>query len=328
MELLEKASEVYKENFGDTVWFGRCIFLSWYCSVGTCKFCYRSTQKNRIKHAKHAKRSIPSIAVEALLAKNLGWRIEFLTGGYEIYSMDELVSIAKMVSDIYGEKIWLNLGAIAKEDLDKFKPYVKGVVASIETVEEKLHNDICPNKPIKPYEEMLEYCEGFEKSMTVVIGLGEKKEDITLLHDFISKHDLKRITFYALKPVAETPYKEGPTTEDYVWWIANTRIKFPKLQIIAGTTARRVDEVDQVLLAGANAITKFPATKKFNSKEAKILEENISKAGRKFTGTLTKLPSVNWNEQIEELNVSDDLKKEIKEKLELYLERMLPPSQT
>ncbi len=321
-QLLKQANEVYLNNFGNSVWFGRCIFLSWYCNVGTCKFCYRSTQKNRIKHAKHAKRSIPSIAVEALLAKILRWHIEFLTGGYEIYSMGELVHIAKLVSEIYGEKIWLNLGAIEKKDLEKFKPYVKGIVASIETVEEELHNKICPNKPIKPYEEMLDSAEGFEKSMTIVIGLGEKKEDIELLHKFIAKHDLKRITFYALKPVPETPYKEGPSTEDYVYWIAKTRIKFPKLQIIAGTTARRVGEVDKVLLAGANAITKFPATKKFNSKEAKLLEKNIAKAGRNFNSTLTKLPSIDWNSEVEALNVSDELKIEIKEKLKLYLKRM------
>ena len=102
------------------VWFGRCIFLSWYCDVGTCKFCYRATQKDRIKHASHAKRSIGSVLVEALLAKNLGWRIEFLTGGYKIFPMDELVEIARLVSSIYGEKIWLNLGALSKEDLDRF----------------------------------------------------------------------------------------------------------------------------------------------------------------------------------------------------------------
>ena len=40
-----KAKEVFLENFKPVAWYGRCIFLSWYCDVGTCKFCYRSTQK-------------------------------------------------------------------------------------------------------------------------------------------------------------------------------------------------------------------------------------------------------------------------------------------
>ena len=135
MELIEQANKIYKENFDNYTWFGRCIFLSWYCDVGTCKFCYRSTQKDRIKFAEHAKRTPASILTEALLAKNLGWRIEFLTGGYKIYPTEELIEIARLVSLVYGEKIWLNLGALKKEELLKFKPYIKGIVASYEKIE-------------------------------------------------------------------------------------------------------------------------------------------------------------------------------------------------
>ncbi len=49
MNLIEQAGEVYRKNFPNTTWFGRCIFVSWYCDVGTCDFCYRSTIKSRIK---------------------------------------------------------------------------------------------------------------------------------------------------------------------------------------------------------------------------------------------------------------------------------------
>ena len=111
MELIDKATKTYNENFKPVAWYGRCIFLSWYCDVGTCKFCFRSTIKHKIRHAKTAKRTIGSILVEALLAKNLGWRIEFLTGGYRIFPIEELVKITEMVSKVYGEKVWLNLGA-------------------------------------------------------------------------------------------------------------------------------------------------------------------------------------------------------------------------
>lgn len=319
MELLEKASEVYKENFDNRVWYGRCIFLSWYCDVGDCKFCYRSTQKSRIKHAEHAKRSVASILVEAILCKNLGWRIEFLTGGYRIFPMKDLVNIAKLVSNVYGDKIWINLGSLNKEELEMFKPYVKGVVVSIETLNEELHDKICPSKPIKPYEEMLETAKDFKKSMTIVIGLGEKKEDFSLLKKFIEKHKLDRITFYALKPVSGTPYTTGPSTEDYLWWIAQTRINFPKLEIIAGTTARRYEEVGLLLKAGANAFTKFPATKMFNTKEAKHIEEGIKKTGRKFTGSLTKILDIDWDNEVDKLDLDKDLKDEVKLKLRQYL---------
>ncbi|MDD5178540.1 MAG: radical SAM protein [Candidatus Nanoarchaeia archaeon] len=327
-ELLEKSNKIHLDNHGNKVWFGRCIFLSWYCKVGTCKFCYRSTQKSRIKHEENARRSLASLLIETLLSKKLNWRIEFLTGGYGIYSTKELVAIMKHVSESYGEKIWLNLGAIKKEDLEKFRPYIKGIVSSIETINEKLHNKVCPDKAIKPYEEMFSYTGNLKKSMTIVIGLGEKKEDFEDLAKFIEKHKLDRITFYALKPVKDTPYTAGPSTEDYVWWIAKTRIRFPKLQIIAGTTYERAaenkykDEIYLLMKAGANAITKFPATKKFNTEAAKNIEKQIKKAGREFTSSLTKLPKTNWDKEIDSLSLEDELKKDMKEKLKEYMKRM------
>tara|TARA_Y100000310_G_C20587120_1_gene766030 strand:- start:9 stop:941 length:933 start_codon:yes stop_codon:yes gene_type:complete len=303
------------------VWFGRCIFISWYCDVGTCKFCYRSTQKARIKHAKNARRKLASLITEAILAKNLGWRIEFLTGGYKAYTQEELVQITKIISEIYGEKLWLNLGALSQEEIEQFKPYIKGVVASIETIDKDLHDEICPNKSIQPYEEMLQNTD-LQKSITIVIGLGEKKEHFEQLKAFITKHNLDRITFYALKPVPETPYKEGPTTEYYTWWIKQTRQAFPELQIIAGTTARRVNEVKDILNAGADAITKFPATKMFNSDKAKTIEEQIKQANCEFTSTLTKLPNINWDKEVEKLNLKPELETETKTILKSYIKKM------
>lgn len=304
------------------VWFGRCIFLSWYCDVGTCKFCYRATIKSRIQHASHAKRSISSIAVEALLAKELGWRIEFLTGGYKIYPQKELIEICKLVSSIYGEKIWLNLGALSKEDLEDFRPYIKGIVASIECVNPDLHDKICPDKKIGPYEEMFANAGNLKKSITIVIGLGEKRSDFTMLQKFIDKHKLDRITFYALKPVKGTPFTTSPSVDEYCWWISETRKAFPNIQIIAGITPRTIEYVKPVLLAGADAITKFPATKKFGSEDAISFENQVKEAGKEFVGTLTKLPQIDWNAKVDDLDISDELKTEVKEKLEMYLKRM------
>lgn len=321
-DLIERANKVYHENFKPVMWFGRCIFLSWYCDVGTCKFCFRSTIKDRIKHAEHARRSTESILVEAILAKKLGWRIEFLTGGYKIFSIEELVNITRLVSIVYGEKIWLNLGALKKEEVDLFRPYIEGVCASIETVNPVLHNKICPNKPIEPYEVMFDSSLGLKKSITIVIGLGETKGDFLLLKEFIIKHNLDRITFYALKPVEGTPFKEGPSTDDYIWWIANTRINFPKLEIIAGTTARRVDEAELLIKAGANAITKFPITKMFGSVKARKIEDSAIKDNRKCLSNLTRLPNIDWEAEIDSLNIDEQLKLKIRKTLTIYLNQM------
>ena len=323
-ELINEAEKVYQDNFSLLTWYGRCIFLSWYCDLGTCKFCFRSTQKHKIRFAPDAKRTLSSVLIEALLCKKLGWRIEFLTGGYRIFPIKDLVEMTKLVSKVYGEKIWLNLGVIEKKDLDLFQPYVKGIVSSIETIEPKLHKFVCPDKPIKPYEEMFGYAKDFKRSMTMVIGLGEREKDFELLAKFIEKHKLDRITFYALKPVKSTIFENtnGPKTEDYLWWISSTRIKFPKLEIIAGTTARRYEEVGLLMKAGANAFTKFPVTKMFGTKQAHQIEKDIKATGRELKGSITKLPKVNWNAEIEKLKLDKELEDDVKEKMRLYLERM------
>jgi len=300
-------------------WYGRCIFLSWYCDIGTCKFCYRSTQKNRIKNAKYARRSRESIIVETLLARELKWRIEFLTGGYRIYSFEEIKAFCKLVSDIYGEKIWINLGVLNKEEIEELRPYIIGVVASIECVNEKLHSMVCPDKDIKPYIEMLNGLHDLKKSITLVIGLGnENKEDVW---NFVDNLGLDRITFYALKPVKDTIYTSGPSTEEYVTWIKDCRIRFPNLEIIAGITLRRVHEVDLLLKAGANAITKFPITKVFGSDKAKEFVERALKCGP-FESELVKLPKINWEQKINELNITKESKEKTKIVLNSYLKKM------
>ena len=65
--------------------FERAIFLSWYCGRGDCKFCYMSTQKKRIKNPKLAKRRVESVLAEVMICKTAGWKIEFLSGGYESF---------------------------------------------------------------------------------------------------------------------------------------------------------------------------------------------------------------------------------------------------
>lgn len=324
MDLISKANRVYSENFKNKTWFGRCIFLSWYCDVATCKFCFRATIKHKIKHAKNAKRSLASILTDTILAKVLGWRIEFLTGGYKIFSFDEMLDIIKKVSKIYGKKVWINLGLMDKSKLQKLKPYVEGVCASIETTNKELHKELCPDKPIEPYEEML--CTagelGFKKSITIVIGLGEKKQDINSLFRFIEKHNLDRITFYALKPVQGSPFTKSPPINYYSWWIAQTRIRFPKLEIIAGLTPKTPEYARHILLAGANAITKFPVLKKFNTKATRLIEKQIKEAGRKLDGSLTKLPKIDFNKEVDGLNLDNELKDKIKVKLNQYLKHM------
>ncbi len=327
---INDANRTYSENFPPVTWFGRCIFLSWYCDLGTCAFCFRSTIKHRIKHASSAKRSKASIIVDALIGKNLGWRIEFLTGGYRIFSFEEQLEICRLVSKVYGHKIWVNLGSIDKEQLRRMERYVEGVCASIECVDPVLHNKICPDKPMEPYSKMLKEAKerGFKTSCTIVIGLGERQSDFETLASFIEEHQLDRITFYALKPVRGTPYTKSPEPEEYAWWIAQTRIRFPRLKIMAGLTPQRSSDYAGLLLrAGANALTKFPAVKRFGTTQAAEIEKQAKEADRQFIGSLTELPEVDWDAEVERLELDQELATQVKTKLTQYLHKMRQNSQ-
>lgn len=304
--------------------FERAIFLSWYCAKGDCKFCYMSTQKRLIKDPKKARRSFASILAEVIICKKLGWKIEFLSGGYESFSNQELLFLIKNIYKIYG-KVWLNIGVLGKKELKLFKPYIKGVCGAVETINPKLHKEMCPSKPIKPIERMFKACDELklDKAMTFIIGLGETIKDFDLLKDFLKKKKIKKITFYRLKPQKNTIFygKKMPSSEYYVEWVKRTREEFPKLHITVGSWLTHLDEISLLLKAGANTITKFPSIKLFNSKFAKKIEAESKKAGRKFIGSLTKMPKINIAE-VDKLDLDEKLKKEVKVKLKSYLKRM------
>ena len=282
------------------------------------------TQKNKIKDPRLAKRSKESILAEAIICKNLGWRVEFLSGGYESFDIDELVELTKQIYSIAEQKQWLNIGVLNSSELKKFKPYIEGVCGAVECVNPKIHDYVCPSKPISEITKMFEDCDklGLKKAITIIIGLGETKKDIPLLIDFINKHNIDRITFYALNPHKGTAFKKGPETKDYVKWISAVREKFPKIQIIAGSWVNRLDEIDLLLKKGADAITKFPSIKLFGTKFAKKIEEKALLADKEFVGSLTKMPCVDWDKEVDKLKIDDTLKEKIKVKLEKYLKLM------
>ncbi len=324
--LLGQAEKIYWENHNGKTWYGRCIFISWYCSLADCTFCFRSTRRHQEIHPAESRRSMGSILLEALFSRIFKWRIEFLTGGYGIMPWDELLEITKNVSIVYGEKIWLNLGVLPSSRLEECRPYVKGIYASLETLTPKLHEYVCPSKPIAPYDKMFAALSSeLKKSIAIIVGLGDTIADMKYLFDFVERHQLTRVTLYALKPVRGTEYTMGPTPEEYLQWLARLRIRFPKMQIVAGTNLRRSEEVGYLMKAGANAITKFPATKQFGTKKAQMVDSLIREQKRDFISNITVLPSVDWNKEIDSLLIKEEYKKEMKIKITPYLHRFTHP---
>ncbi len=304
--------------------FERALFLSWYCSRADCAFCYMSTQKDLIRDPKKARRSFASIFAEAIISDACGWEIEFLSGGYESFTTEELVFIAKTVSEITGKKQWLNIGTLKKEELEQFLPYVEGYVGTLECVNPDIRKNICPSKPIKDILETFSECDriNLNKAVTVIIGLGEALEDFHHLERFIKDNNIQRITFYSLNPQQGTIYTESPTIRYYEQWISKTRSAFPNLHITAGAWYDKTDYYPRLLKAGADNFTKFPAIKLFNTRYAKELESEIMKAGWQFIGTFTATPEINIDSELGNLDLDKDLKDEIKKKVLQYLKKM------
>ena len=304
--------------------FERAIFLSWYCSVGDCTFCYMSTQKELISDPKKAKRSYESIFSEAIITKACGWDVEFLSGGYDSYSFDEIVFITKTISEITGKKQWLNIGTLNKSELQKILPYIEGFTGAVECVNEKVRKQVCPSKPLAPIIKTYKYCDelNIKKGMTQIIGLGETIEDFSHLKKFIEENKIDRITFYSLNPQKGTCFTKSPELEYYTSWIKKTRESFPNLEIIAGAWHDKTNYFSKILEAGADNFTKFPGIKMFGTDKAKDVEHEIKIAKKEFIGTFTKMPKIDWDFEIEKLSLNKPLEMRLKKKLVEYLKKM------
>ncbi|MGM5484357.1 MAG: radical SAM protein [Nanobdellota archaeon] len=296
--LLEEADRVYRENFSNETYFERAIFISWHCDRGDCKFCYMSTQNT----SRLSRRKASSIYAEAAICRAYDWPIGFLSGGYGAYDHDQILGLIKNIYSITGRKQWLNIGLIPKEKLREFRPYIEGVTGSVETVNKELHDELCPSKPLEPIEEMFENLDelGLKKAMTIIIGLGETREDFEEYRNFIERYKVDKVVIYALNPIKGTIFTEGPAIEDFLWWIAKTRIAFPKIHIVAGVWTSRLDYLERILKAGPNNITKFPVWRVMSTGKADRIYEAMENMGRKFRSVLRNPPEIDFSQYDEE----------------------------
>ncbi len=289
LEKINKANKLTLKNFSNTISLERAIFLSWWCDKGDCKFCYMSTQKNKISDPKKARRRVNNILAEAEMCKRLGWNIEFLSGGYKSFTTSEIKSIASNIYNITGEGVWLNTGIT--DQLEEYGKEVKGITGAVETANPILQKEICPSKPLNDISNMLDKAGdlGFKKAITIILGLGETFEDIDYLIQYLKEHDIDRVIFYSLNPHPETVYVNSsqPASLYYAKVVSTIRLNFPKIEIICGTWVDNLANIGILILSGANGITKFPLFKMFGTKYGKRVEEEVQWTGRKLKGTFT-----------------------------------------
>ncbi|MDR2966505.1 MAG: radical SAM protein [Methanobacteriaceae archaeon] len=289
IDLIKKANKLSLKNNFLTITLERAIFLSWWCDKGNCKFCYMSTQKNKISDPKKAKRKINSILAESELCKRLGWNIEFLSGGYKSFTTEKIKKIATDIFTISNEPVWLNIGIT--EDLEKYGEEIIGITGAIETANPKLQEEVCPSKPIHEISHMLDRSKdlGFKNAITIVLGIGETPDDIDYLIRYIKNHRIDRVIFYSINPHKGTEFENYPQPASlyYAGVVATIRLTFPNIEIICGTWSDNLANIGILILSGANGITKFPLFKMFGTKYGKRVEKEVYWTGRKLKGTFT-----------------------------------------
>jgi biotin synthase-like enzyme len=294
LDLMQEANKITLAEHGNKITLERAIFLSWWCDKGDCLFCYMSSQKSKIKEPQKARRSVNSILAEAELCRRTGWKIEFLSGGYGSFSTEEIRDISRKIYEITGEPVWLNIGIT--KDLEVYGEEIAGITGAVEVANPELHDKICPSKSLEDITDMLEVAGdlGFQKAITVILGLGETPDDLQYLFDMIEKVGIDRVTFYSLNPHKETIYENEPQPASlyYAGVVAATRIKFPKLKIITGTWIDNLANMGPLLLSGANGLTKFPLFKMFGTRYGKRVEEEVYWAGRDLVGTFTNIDAL------------------------------------
>ena len=288
-DLIKKANETTLKNHGSLITLERAVFLSWWCDKGDCAFCYMSTQKEKIKDPKKARRNIYNIYAEAEMCKRLDWNIEFLSGGYESFSTQEIKEIATTIKNITGDGVWLNTGIT--DELSEYGSEIKGITGAVEVANPEIHQKVCPSKRLEDISNMLDVAGdlGFKKAITIILGLGETLNDVDYIIDYIKDHKIDRVIFYSLNPHKETIYANSsqPASLYYAQVVAQVRLAFPDIEIICGTWIDNLANIGILILSGANGITKFPLFKMFGTKYGKRVEEEVKWAGRDLKGTFT-----------------------------------------
>jgi len=325
--LVSQANKVFKENFSNDVYFERSVFINWTCAIADCKYCYLSTKpKHDSREKPTAVRSKESILAEVLICKAMGWRIGYITGGLRVESTDYLKDLIEKINQVTCRKTMMNFGPYALSEIKKLKPVISGMGSAIESFDEELHNFICPSKPLRTLMKFLENLkeENLQKLITIILGIGERKEDIDIVIEKIKGYEIDNVQLCFLKPQENTVFdKVPPPDPDYMtWWIAKIRIACPKVKIKVALVRERIGDVEIYLKAGANGFSRFRVFDDFASSYAGELEEGCRKAGRELEGNFTILPEIDAAELVEELPFDQGLKDKILPKAEQYFRKL------
>ncbi|MFT4313102.1 MAG: radical SAM protein [Candidatus Woesearchaeota archaeon] len=323
-ELLQTAQEIYQKEFDGSVWFERSIFTNWTCGIADCRYCYLSTKP---KLDKTAVRQKSSILAECIICRLMGWNIGYITGGLRVEKTEYMIELLKDMQTVLGYKPRMNYGPYSHKEIMQFKPHVSGLGCAIESFDEKLHEFICPSKPLPSLLRFLRDCQKVDvpNFITIILGIGERKEDIQDVIEKITEYNIDTVQLCFLKPQEKTVFTDipPPNIEYMAWWCAKLRIAYPKLHIKIALVRDRIADFSLLLQAGANSFSRYFVFSDFASPFAHELEEACKRVNRKLQGNFTQMPEFSLREEVKVCQFSEELQEDIIKKAIRYQQRLL-----
>jgi len=163
-----------------------------------------------------------------------------------------------------------------------------------------------------------------KKIITIILGLGEKKDDIQKVVEKVNEYGIDIVQLCFLKPQEGTIFsKTPPPNPQYMAsWIAKLRIACPKLTIKVALVKERIEDVSLYLNAGVNCFSRFMVFHDFATPLAIQLEEECKKANRELKGNFTNLPKIDVKQLVESTSLNEEMKKKVLPKAEQYYKKL------
>ncbi|MDX8335041.1 [FeFe] hydrogenase H-cluster radical SAM maturase HydE [Candidatus Cetobacterium colombiensis] len=312
--LIEKAYDVRKKYYGDTVFFRGLIEISNICK---CDCFYCGIRKSN-KKADRYRLSKEEILDSCHRGYFLGYRTFVFQGGEDSYFTDNILEeIIRELKNQYNDiAITLSLGERGAESFKRL--YDAGADRYLlrhETVDEELYNKLHPGMSLENRKKCLESLKsiGYQVGSGFLIGLpGLKLTDYAKDLVYLKKLRPHMVGIGPFIPHEDTPLKaeKGGTAYDTITLLAIIRLLLPDVLLPATTALGTIDPKgrEKGFKAGANVImpnlSPMECRKKYalyngkvflgkESAEEKIkIENSVLEAG--FQPILTKGDNVRW----------------------------------
>ncbi|MCM1265191.1 MAG: biotin synthase BioB [Candidatus Gastranaerophilales bacterium] len=263
-DLIEKSSQITKENFNNEVEVCSIISARTGKCSENCKYCSQSVH-NHADIVCHPLLSIEEVYNSAIKAKENGaTRFCIVTSGRSEQGddFDKIIEMIKAVASIPDIHCCASLGLLNEEQIKKIKEAgVERFNHNINT-SKNYHSEICTTHNFEDRINTVKTIvkNGMEACTGVILGMGETKEDRVDMALALAELNPKTVPINVLNPIKGTPlenYGDRITEEEVLRTICIFRIAIPNaiLRYAGGRNTRLSVETQKLgIKAGINGL--------------------------------------------------------------------------